>query len=162
MSNGTSDDHEPQAEDPQPQTWPYDYSISVSLPRAVIFHHIEDGEVERLTKGGRPVTSGVAFTSAGIFFGAIVPASAELVDLLSGAIWSWPGFISMLVTVGAFVGMLVAGPIALSHRNEKKRILENLRSRPRVALPFGQADLPTSRAFSHPSESGGIPFWAVL
>lgn len=146
MTEGPSDPpkHKPQTEVPQRRPWPYDYEISISLPPELIFHHIEDSELERLAKGSKPVISGVALTCLGIFFGAIGPGLAGFVNLLNRTALSVPEIASMFITVGAIIGVLVAGPIALSLRHERILILERARNRTTVALPLGQTDRPTS------------------
>lgn len=150
MSKNSPNTHERPTEGLQPREGYYDYSVYRGLPPPIILHQIDDAELEGLEKGSKPMISGVALSCMGIFFGAIVPGSAGFANLNSGASLSWPEKVSMFVTVGALVGVVIAGPIAWSLRRERKKIVERVRSRARTSIATGQAELPASGTTRNP------------
>ena len=70
---------------------------TLSVPREVLYHAVEDGELERLIRLAHPISAGIALSAAGVFLGCVPKiAQAHLKEI---APEERPAFDHLLLTL---------------------------------------------------------------
>ncbi|MGF1610236.1 MAG: hypothetical protein ACFCUQ_12625 [Kiloniellales bacterium] len=115
----------------------------LSVPESMLYHAVEDGELERLMALARPISIIASLTAGGIFIGTLPQAIAAVIRLAKqgGAIDA--SLASYLVVCFVMLAVAVCtGVVALTGKSAAQKALEAIRQRPKIPLPRGHPAAP--------------------
>ena len=116
----------------------------LSVPGVMLYHAVEDGELERLMKIQRPFFGVVALTAIGGFFGVLAGAVEALDRVMQQP--ATAGDIAYLTVAPALLAVTIcAGIIAFTGKSGAVKALEAIRARPKIPLPPGHPAAPLER-----------------
>ena len=113
----------------------------LSVPGSMLYHAVEDGELERLMKIQRPFFGVVALTAIGGFFGVLAGAVGALNKVMQQpAVASDIAYLTIATTL--ITVAICTGIIAFTGKSDAVKALEDIRSRPKIPLPPGHPAAP--------------------
>ena len=113
----------------------------LSVPGQMLYHAVEDGELERLIKLERPIYAAISVAAVGGFLGVISQAISSW-NLLAQQKGDLSDISYVVIAAVTFTLAISFAIFAFRGKSDAQRALEAIRDRPKIPLPQGHPAAP--------------------